>query len=418
MRSSRVLSLLAGAALLAACGGDNNGPSNPAPTAAFTFTCAQLACTFTNTSTDDGTFTSSWDLGDGSAAVTTKDVAHTYSAGGTYNVTLTVTDNSNNVKAVTHQVIAGTPPTANFTSTCTNLDCQFTDQSVDSDVGGSIASYLWDFGDGSATATTQNPLHSYTAAGTFTVTLTVTDNAGNASAPVSKQVTVTAALAGAPTANFTVSCSSFDCDVTDHSTVDPSNVGGSIVGWAWNFGDSQTSNVKNPPIHTYNVTDVTTFTITLTVTDNNGLTGTTSKEIAVAPPAHLTCNGTDCTLGLDQKSTVVVTLQSHDCQAHGNKFVLTAPIVDTLFTDGCFAPVSPDPAASFTLNGGAAFNAGTHLDAEVLSGVSGVQNSGPQLRVTGSFASGWTLEFDDGFVGPGEPDFNDLIITIKATVVP
>ena len=415
MRSSRVLSLLAGAALLAACGGDNNGPSNPAPTAAFTFTCAQLACTFTNTSTDDGTFTSSWDLGDGSAAVTTKDVAHTYSAGGTYNVTLTVTDNSNNVKAVTHQVIAGTPPTANFTSTCTNLDCQFTDQSVDSDVGGSITSYLWDFGDGSATATTQNPLHSYTAAGSFVVTLTVTDNAGNGSTPVTKQVTVTAAQAGAPTANFTVSCSSFDCDVTDHSV---GNGGATITAWAWDFGDFQTSNVKNPPIHTYNVNAVATFTITLRVTDNNGLTGTTSKEITVAPPAHLTCNGSACTLGLDQKSTVVVTLQSHDCQAHGNKFVLTQPIVDTLFTDGCFAPVSPDPAASFLLNGGAAFNAGTQLDAEVLSGVSGVQNSGPQLRVTGSFSSGWTLEFDDGFVGPGEPDFNDLIITIKATVVP
>ena len=39
----------------------------------------------------------------------------------------------------------------------------------------------------------------------------------------------------------------------------------------------------------------------------------------------------------------------------------------------------------------------------------------PQLRVTGNFANGWTLEFDDGFVGPGEPDFNDLVITVKAT---
>ena len=38
--------------------------------------------------------------------------------------------------------------------------------------------------------------------------------------------------------------------------------------------------------------------------------------------------------------------------------------------------------------------------------------------VTGNFASGWTLSFDDGFVGPGEPDFNDLIITVKATPAP
>ena len=49
----------------------------------------------------------------------------------------------------------------------------------------------------------------------------------------------------------------------------------------------------------------------------------------------------------------------HDCQVHGNTFVITAPAVDTLFTDGCFAPVAPDPAARSTLNSGAAYDAGT-----------------------------------------------------------
>jgi len=39
----------------------------------------------------------------------------------------------------------------------------------------------------------------------------------------------------------------------------------------------------------------------------------------------------------------------------------------------------------------------------------------PAIRVTGDFANGWTLTFDDGFGGPGEPDFNDLVILIKAT---
>ena len=38
----------------------------------------------------------------------------------------------------------------------------------------------------------------------------------------------------------------------------------------------------------------------------------------------------------------------------------------------------------------------------------------PTIRVTGDFASGWTLTFDDGFGGPGEPDFNDLVILVKA----
>ncbi len=52
----------------------------------------------------------------------------------------------------------------------------------------------------------------------------------------------------------------------------------------------------------------------------------------------------------------------------------------------------------------------------MLTGVAGAQD--PQLRVTGTFATGWTLEFDDGFVGPNEPDFNDLVIRVVATPAP
>ena len=73
--------------------------------------------------------------------------------------------------------------------------------------------------------------------------------------------------------------------------------------------------------------------------------------------------------------------------------------MDTLFTDGCFSPVAPLPGSSFSLNNGDAYAAGTQLRAEVLTGVAGAEN--PQLRVTGTFATGWTLEFDDGFVGAG-----------------
>ena len=66
-------------------------------------------------------------------------------------------------------------PTAEFTFTCSGLDCDFTDASTDAD--GTIASYLWDFGDGE-TSTEASPSHTYAAAGEVTVTLTVTDNGG------------------------------------------------------------------------------------------------------------------------------------------------------------------------------------------------------------------------------------------------
>ena len=67
-------------------------------------------------------------------------------------------------------------PTASFTSSCTDLTCDF-DGSGSSDSDGSIASYDWDFGDGS-TGTGQTVTHTYGSDGTFTVTLTVTDDAG------------------------------------------------------------------------------------------------------------------------------------------------------------------------------------------------------------------------------------------------
>lgn len=70
---------------------------------------------------------------------------------------------------------ANVAPTAAFTSSCTNLVCNFTDGSTDND--GSVASRLWDFGDGTSSTAT-NPSHTYSTAGTFSVTLSITDNGG------------------------------------------------------------------------------------------------------------------------------------------------------------------------------------------------------------------------------------------------
>jgi PKD repeat protein len=79
------------------------------------------------------------------------------------------------------------PPTASFTSSCTELTCVF-DASASSDSDGAISSYSWDFGD-SATATGVNPTHSFAANGSYNVTLTVTDN-DNAAASNTNAITV------------------------------------------------------------------------------------------------------------------------------------------------------------------------------------------------------------------------------------
>ena len=161
-------------------GGGSSG-GNVDPVAGFSSLCTDLECTFTDTSSDgDGSVVSwSWDFGD-SDTDTAQDPVHSYAAGGTYTVSLTVTDNDGGTDTTSASVTATDPggnvdPVAGFSSLCTDLECTFTDTSSDGD--GSVVSWSWDFGD-SDTDTAQDPVHSYAAGGTYTVSLTVTDNDG------------------------------------------------------------------------------------------------------------------------------------------------------------------------------------------------------------------------------------------------
>ena len=193
-----------------------------------------------------------------------------------------------NVAAAVAAASGGTtnsPPTASFTYNCTDLSCSF-DGTGSSDSDGSIASYSWDFGDG-ATATGSTASHTYAAAGTYTVTLTVTDGDGASDAD-SQDVTVTDGTANtAPTADFTYSVTDLTVDFTDQS----SDSDGSVVSWAWDFGDGSTSTEQNPS-HTYATGG--TYTVSLTVTDDDGATDTSSQDVTVTEPStgiSLSANG-------------------------------------------------------------------------------------------------------------------------------
>ena len=171
-------------------------PNQP-PAAAFTSSAENLVASFdgSGSADPDGTIAAyGWDFGDGSAAGAGAKPAHTYAAAGTYQVKLTVTDDAGATASVTNPVTvtaANQPPAAAFTSSSADLVASF-DGSGSADPDGTIAAYGWDFGDGSAAGAGAKPAHTYAAAGTYQVKLTVTDDAG-ATASVTNPVTVTAA---------------------------------------------------------------------------------------------------------------------------------------------------------------------------------------------------------------------------------
>jgi subtilisin family serine protease len=92
-------------------GGGGGGGDDTPPTASFAYSCTDLSCNFTDTSTDDvGVAAWSWNFGDGTPVSLAQYPSHTYSAAGTYTVTLTVTDTNGATNATSHALTVGPPP--------------------------------------------------------------------------------------------------------------------------------------------------------------------------------------------------------------------------------------------------------------------------------------------------------------------
>jgi PKD repeat protein len=242
-------------------------------------TCVENVCEFDGTgSTDEGAVVShEWDFGDGGLGGSGAATSHTYNAAGSYTVTLTVTDDQGAVDI--DQVIVkptdppNESPIAVATASCSLNVCSF-NGTGSSDTDGAIASYLWYFGDGT-TGTGSKPSHAYSASGTYTVELSVTDDDGAVS---SDQITVkpTDPPNVAPTAVATGSCSANDCSFNGTGS---SDTDGAIASYLWYFGDG-TTGTGSKPSHTYSAPGV--YTVELIVTDNQGATASDTTSVSIA----------------------------------------------------------------------------------------------------------------------------------------
>jgi PKD repeat protein len=224
----------------------------------------------------------SWDFGDGKTS-TARNPSHTYASAGTYTVSLDVA-NKFGVTDSTSQFVTvsqGEAPKADFESQINGLKVFFNDTSTGSPTG-----WSWNFGDCSTrpqkecTSPDQNPSHTYTQAGTYTVTLTAS-NAGGSNA---KTRLVTVSLGAAPKASFEFQTAGLKAVFNDTSTGNPTS-------WSWDFGECTGSpqcfsSAQNP---TYTYKNPGTYTVTLTATNAAG-SSSVSKLVQVTSASKPSAN--------------------------------------------------------------------------------------------------------------------------------
>lgn len=209
-----------------------------------------------------------WDFGDGNSS-TEANATHIYAEDGVYTLNFTASNDCGNL-SFSETITIVTPPTAGFAASanegCTPFTVNFTNQS-----SSNATSWLWEFDGGvPATSTEQNPEVVYESAGTFSVTLTVSNAAGE-NTLVQTDLIVVSEL---PTANFNASINGLDLSTENNSS--------GAVSYLWDFGDGNTS-TEVEPTHQYAGDGV--YTITLTASNDCGDADVTQVVTVVTLPA-------------------------------------------------------------------------------------------------------------------------------------
>jgi PKD repeat protein len=212
-----------------------------------------------------------WTFGDGTTS-TLQNPLHTYTSGmPNYVVSLTVTDTAGCMSSLSTSIFANfvSPLIASETEMC-GLDTVHFSTSLQN-----YPSYLWNFGDGT-TSTLVNPGHVYSTEGSYTATLTVTDNTG-----CSQTFSVFPAISvSLPNADFDILGPHHKCDEIN---VWFENLSSNADGYLWDFGDGINSTVETP-VHYYGEAGV--YDVSLTVYRGGCIDNYTMPQAVRVDTAH------------------------------------------------------------------------------------------------------------------------------------
>ena len=319
------------------------------PLALFEYdnTCVGTAVNFTDLSQiNSGTTIVNWlwDFGDPISGTnntsTLQNPLHIYNTAGTYTVLLLVENASGCPDTISKVIEVQPKPGVDFDweSTCLGTTTEFTTNTTVTNVG-AVASFDWDFGDGTPHNTSQqNPMHVYATTGSFTVTLTIVDTAGCENS-VSHIVEITPQ----PSALFSISsaCLGASTYFTDQSFT---SSGEPIVAWFWDFGvtsaTNDTSNIQNP---NWTYTTLGVYNVSLIVTSQNGCQDTTTMTIQVFnnPTANFIYTAAPCDEGAvyfqDSSYSQQATIVGWNWEFEPNHFsTLQNPVYVFYDTDSCY----------------------------------------------------------------------------------
>lgn len=248
----------------------------PIVEADFTFaenpTCQDNTVNFTNTSPQGNPVNFQWDFGDGGGLNPgTSNVSHTYTIPGVYTVRMVADNNVFPDTVVYPNLITVWPrPSANFSAnprvTCDSVSVQFFDESV------GATKWNWNFGDGSSGSSLQNPMHSFTQAGTYNITLDVENEYGCTSSQTLFSYII---VNPSPNAGFTTTDTMVCTTVPVFFDGTLSTIQGTITSYDWTFYGAEPLKISGTDSVVSTVyPNPGTYDVQLMVTNNFGCTDT------------------------------------------------------------------------------------------------------------------------------------------------